>query len=93
MSPLIEYLQGLRIEIYSREHLPAHIHVKYGEKEALIEVRSSKILMGNIPSRKLKIIEVWLNEGKRRALIEKNFFELNPHLKFDNKPTEVNEKK
>jgi hypothetical protein len=49
--------------------------------------------MGNIPSRKLKIIEVWLNEGKRRALIEKNFFELNPHLKFDNKPTEVNEKK
>ena len=93
MAPILEYLNGLRIEIYSREHLPVHIHVKYGEKEALIDVRSSKVLMGNIPSRKLKIIEVWLNEGKRRALIEKNFFELNPHLKLNNTPTGENEKK
>jgi hypothetical protein len=49
--------------------------------------------MGNIPSRKLKIIEVWLNEGERRSLIEKNFFELNPHLKFSNTLTGENEKK
>jgi hypothetical protein len=93
MAPILEYLNGLRVDIYSREHLPVHIHVKYGEKEALIDVRSSKILMGNIPSRKLKIIEVWLNEGERRSLIEKNFFELNPHLKFNNTPTGENEKK
>lgn len=49
--------------------------------------------MGYIPRRKLKILEVWLNEDNRRSLIEMNFFELNPHLKFDNKPTVENEKK
>lgn len=92
MAPILESLYGLRIEIYSREHLPVHIHVKYGEKEALIDVGSSKILRGNIPRRKLKIVEVWLNNEGRRALIEKNFYELNPHLKFNNTTTRENEK-
>lgn len=93
MAPLLENINEPRIEIYSREHLPVHIHVKYAEHEALIDIKSSKILMGYIPRRKLKILEVWLNEDNRRSLIEMNFFELNPHLKFDNKPTVENEKK
>jgi hypothetical protein len=93
MAPILEYFNGLRIEIYSREHMPVHIHVKYGEQEAIIDVKNSKILLGYIPRRKFKILEVWLNEGNRRALIEKNFFELNPHLKFNNTSTVENEKK
>jgi hypothetical protein len=40
MTPLIENRNGIRIEIHNREHLPVHIHAKYGEYEALINVRT-----------------------------------------------------
>lgn len=76
MAPILEYFNGLRIEIYSHEHMPVHIHVKYGEQEALLDFKSSKILLGYIPRRKFKILEVWLNEGNRRALIEKKSLSL-----------------
>ena len=92
MAPILEYFYGLRIEIYSREHLPVHIHVKYGEKEAIIDVTNSVVIKGEIPVRKLKIVQEWLNEGKRRDLITKNFFELNPHLNFQNESKRINEK-
>ncbi len=93
MAPLIGHFYGIRIEIYSREHLPVHIHAKYGEHEALIDLKTEQVLSGSIPRRKLKKVQEWLGEDNKRALIEKNFFELNPHLKFNNTPTRENEKK
>jgi hypothetical protein len=83
MAPLLAYFYGIRIEIYSREHLPIHIHAKYGEHEALIDLKTEQVLSGSIPRRKLKKVQEWLDEDNRRALIEKNFFELNPQLLFN----------
>jgi hypothetical protein len=83
MAPLLGYFYGIKIEIYSREHLPVHIHAKYGEHEALIDLKTEQVLSGSIPRRKLKKVQEWLCEDNRRALIEKNFFELNPQLLFN----------
>jgi len=40
MTPLLENKDGVKIEIYSREHLPVHIHAKYAEYEALVNIRT-----------------------------------------------------
>ena len=80
MAPLLENKNGVRIEIYSREHLPPHIHAKYNEYEALVDIRTGQIFRGNLPSKKLQVAQDWLNESNRRELVEKNFYELNPRL-------------
>ncbi len=80
MTPLIENRNGIRIEIHNREHLPVHIHAKYGEYEALINVRTGELFKGKLPIRKLKLVQRWLNIGDRRSTIEFNFYELNPQL-------------
>lgn len=80
MAPLLENRNGVRIEIYSREHLPAHIHAKYNEYEALVNIRTGEIFRGSLPAKKLRVVQDWLNEENRRELVEKNFYELNPKL-------------
>ena len=67
--------------------MPAHIHAKYGEYEALIHIRTSDLFKGSLPIKKLRIVQNWLNEGNRRITVENNFYELNPHLA----PAEWNE--
>ena len=43
MTPLIETREGVSILIFSRDHLPPHLHACYGEEEALIEIESGKV--------------------------------------------------
>jgi hypothetical protein len=78
MSPLLVSKEGVKIEIYSRDHLPVHIHAKYGEFEALINIRTDEVLRGSLPPKKLRVVIDWLNEGDRREKLEKMFYELNP---------------
>ncbi|ASS47999.1 MAG: hypothetical protein A3D31_01090 [Candidatus Fluviicola riflensis] len=89
MAPLLENKNGVRIEIYGREHLPVHIHAKYGEYEALVNIRTGEVFEGSLPSKKLRIVQDWLDEGNRRELIEKNFYELNPRLALKEVEPEV----
>jgi hypothetical protein len=80
MTPLIETRNGIRIEIHNREHLPTHIHAKYGEYEALINIRTGELFKGKLPIKKLRLVQDWLKEGNKRSTVENNFYELNPHL-------------
>ena len=80
MVPLIENLSGIKIEMYSREHLPVHIHVKYGEYETLLNIKTSEVMGGRLPSKKLRIVQDWLAEGDRRERLVNNFYQLNPRL-------------
>ena len=81
MAPLLEDKDGVRINIYSREHLPPHIHVSAGDDEALVNIRTGEIFEGYIPGKKLRIAQAWLNEGTNKAIVEENFYELNPRLR------------
>jgi hypothetical protein len=69
------------IFIHSREHLPPHVHVIYGEFEAIVNIRTGVIIQGYIPAKKLKFVEKWLIENNNKILIEENFYELNPMLR------------
>jgi hypothetical protein len=81
MAPLLIRIDGVRIHVQSREHLPPHIHAFYGEEEALIHIRSGEVYAGSLPVNKLKVIREWLAEGENRSRTEENFYELNPRLR------------
>ena len=52
-----------------------------GDDDVLIEIRTGEIYAGHPGRKKLRIVQEWLSEGKRRELTELNFYELNPCLK------------
>jgi hypothetical protein len=81
MAPLLEQREGVSIIVQSREHLPPHVHAQYGDDEALIDIRTGEIFKGEIPAKKLKVVQEWLAEGNNRTIVEENFYELNERLR------------
>lgn len=45
----LHLFEGIKVEVYSRDHLPPHIHLRYGGDEALLEIQSGAILAGHLP--------------------------------------------
>lgn len=44
----------------NHHHHIAHIHVKYGEEEAVISIPDGQLLEGQIKSGKLKLVQAWI---------------------------------
>ena len=76
--PCIETIKGIRIYVYSNDHVPPHIHAIYGEYEALIDIRELNIMTGNLPSNKRKIAIAYVEENQEDLL--ETFYELNPNI-------------
>ena len=76
--PCIETIKGIRIYVYSNDHVPPHIHAIYGEYEALIDIRELNIITGNLPSNKRKIAIAYVEENQEDLL--ETFYELNPNI-------------
>ena len=45
--------------VYFDYHLPPHFHAKYNNFEALVEIETSCVLKGSLPSNKLKLVLAW----------------------------------
>jgi hypothetical protein len=56
---LVEYLDGIKIEIYSNEHPPPHFHIKANEIDAVFSLIDCELLKGNIGGREHKMIKWW----------------------------------
>ncbi len=60
---VISMFYGIIISMYyfdqRRHHLP-HIHVKYQDQEAVIDVATGDLLEGGIKSSKLKLVQAWI---------------------------------
>jgi len=77
--PEIDRFSGIRICVFSRDHLPPHFHAFYGEYEALIDIREGVAIEGDLPKRKMREALEYLAEN-RNDLLE-TFFQLNPTLR------------
>ena len=70
---VIAMFYGIIISMYffdSRRHHKPHIHVKYQEREAVIEIPGGEILEGAIPSGKMKLVEAWIEIHKDELMAD-----------------------
>lgn len=69
--PAISLFYGIIIYMFffddKRHHLP-HIHAHYGDSSAVIAIDDGKILEGNLPNKKMKLVQAWI-EIHREDLI------------------------
>lgn len=79
--PTLHIINSIKIDVYSREHLPPHFHALYAEHEILIVIKTLKTYAGSIPSRQYKMIVSWANNEKIKTFLSDNFKRLNPNLR------------
>lgn len=48
----------------NKEHNIPHIHIEYGEFQASIAIEDGKILAGDFPGNKLKLVYAWIEIHK-----------------------------
>jgi len=61
--PTISMFYGLLVQMYfmdTDEHHAPHIHVRYQNDEAVMEIPTGKILAGKLPASKLKLAQAWI---------------------------------
>lgn len=61
--PEISRFYGITIQMYftNSEHNPPHFHASYGQYVAAIDILTGHTLDGFLPSKKLKLINEWLD--------------------------------
>ena len=57
--PTISSFYGIRIDIKYNDHVPPHIHVKYGEHEATIKIKEIELHDGFLPKKQLRLVLAW----------------------------------
>lgn len=67
--PRISSFYGILIYMYYNEHAPPHFHAKYGEKEAIINIRTLSLLNGDLPSRALGMVIEWASLHQNELMI------------------------
>jgi hypothetical protein len=64
--PTLRILEGVKVEMFPRDHFPPHVHVSYGEFEELIEIETLATYAGKklLPRRKREVVVKWMTENR-----------------------------
>ena len=61
--PTISMFYGILVSMYvldtQKHHLP-HIHIRYAEFKAVIEIPTGIFLAGNLPGKQMKLLQAWI---------------------------------
>lgn len=79
--PTLHIINSIKIDLYSREHLPPHFHALYAEYEILIEIKTLATYIGYIPTKQHKSVLDWAKSPKVKEFLLENFKRLNPNLR------------
>jgi hypothetical protein len=58
--PTISFFFGIAVQMYWRDHPPAHIHAYYQGFEALFSIENGEIIAGSLPPRAARLISEWI---------------------------------
>jgi hypothetical protein len=61
--PVISMFYGIIILMFyfdNRKHYLPHIHAQFAEDEAIIGIDDGKILEGDLPKAKMKLVQAWI---------------------------------
>ena len=76
--PCLTKIQGVKICVYSNDHVPPHIHALFGEYEVLIAIREVEVIKGNMPNNKIRVALTYVSANQNDLLDA--FYKLNPHI-------------
>lgn len=71
--PVISMFYGLIVSMYyldTKQHKLPHIHVKYGEIEAVYKIPEGTVLEGALPSNKDKLVQAWIEIHKENLMAD-----------------------
>jgi hypothetical protein len=54
--------------MYFNEHNPPHVHVKYNEFRAVMDIQTFNVLAGSLPARVRGVVEEWLELHQNELL-------------------------
>ena len=61
--PIISMFYGIIIRMYlldNKHHNLPHIHAKYAEYEASIDIAVGEVLAGELPRKQLRLVQAWI---------------------------------
>ena len=67
--PRISTYYGVAIHMYYRDHPPPHFHAFYGDREAVINILTAKVIDGELPKRAMRLVAEW-TKAHRTELVE-----------------------
>ena len=66
--PVIARFYGIITKMYFMEHGIPHFHAIYGEFNGVFEIRTLKIIEGDLPSRAKKLVKEWATKYQKDLL-------------------------
>ena len=66
--PEICRFYGIIIAMFFADHNPPHFHARYGSEKVAIEIKTLRILEGNLPPRALGLVIEWASQHKEELL-------------------------
>ena len=71
--PTISMFFGIVVSLYfidNRKHKRPHIHVKYQDSEAVISIPNGKLLDGELPPAKMRLVLAWIEIHKDELMAD-----------------------
>jgi Domain of unknown function (DUF4160) len=65
--PTIAIVEGVRIMIHLKDHLPPHLHAMFAGVEAQISIVTGHVLHGSLLPAKLKAVQRWLDAHREQV--------------------------
>lgn len=81
MMPEICRFLGIVISMYFDDHNPPHVHVRYNEHRAVMDLRTFNILAGRLPARVRGLVEEWAEKHQNELVVmweSKDFHYVDP---------------
>ena len=66
--PTISIFFGMVITMYWDDHPPAHYHVRYKDKRAVIAIQTSGLLHGSLPAGVRRALEGWTERHRSELM-------------------------
>jgi hypothetical protein len=71
--PTISMFFGIIVSIFyedNEQHHTPHIHVRYQGRKASIAIDDGRVLAGDVPSRQLRMVQVWVDIHKDELMAD-----------------------
>jgi len=82
--PVIARFFGMTVKMYllGKEHNPPHIHILYGEYNAVVDIRTLAVIEGDLPNRALSLVQEWtqLHQAELLEIWDTQNFRMLPPL-------------